>query len=167
MFKKSLILGVISFFAGVFLSFTYILTKPIIAQQKLNAEQESISLLLPNVSRVEKKEDEGMVYYRCYDNGELIGYALIASIIGYSSEIKIMVAIDKHKMIKGIKVLEQQETPGLGAKIAESWFEDQFKEKKIEDLIIGKGIDAISGATISSKAVTDATKKVIEKFSTD
>jgi len=198
MFKKGIILGIISFVAAVLLSFTYILTKPIIAQQSLKSEQESISAFLPNVDRIEKieeeekicpvrknhvrkgkddkgdyketkRKDEGRkfsnrVYYKCYSQGKLVGYALIASAFGYSSEIKVMIALDKDKVIKGIKVLDEKETPGLGSKISDDYFTGQFKDKKAGELILGESIEAISGATISSRAVIEAVKKEVEEF---
>jgi len=198
MFKKGIILGIISFVAAVLLSFSYILTKPIIAQQSLKSEQESISAFLPNVDRIEKieeeekiypvrknhvrkgkdgkgdyketkRKDEGRkfsnrVYYKCYSQGKLVGYALIASAFGYSSEIKVMIALDKDKVIKGIKVLDEKETPGLGSKISDDYFTGQFKDKKAGELILGESIEAISGATISSRAVIEAVKKEVEEF---
>lgn len=167
MFKKGLILGIISFVAAVLLSLTYILTKPIIAQQELNSERESISAFLPNIDKIEKIENEGKVYYKCYSQGRLIGYGLVIFAPGYSSEIKVMIAVDKQKIIKGIKVLEQQETPGLGSKIAEDEFTEQFKNKKAEELILGENIDAISGATISSKAVIETVEKRVQEFHID
>lgn len=167
MFKKGLILGIISFVAAVLLSLTYILTKPIIAQQELSSERESISAFLPNIDKIEKIENEGKVYYKCYSQGRLIGYGLVIFAPGYSSEIKVMIAVDKQKIIKGIKVLEQQETPGLGSKIAEDEFTEQFKNKKAEELILGENIDAISGATISSKAVIETVEKRVQEFHID
>ena len=167
MFKKGLILGIISFVAAVLLSLTYILTKPIIAQQELNSERESISAFLPNIDKIEKIENEGKVYYKCYSQGRLIGYGLVIFAPGYSSEIKVMIAVDKQKIIKGIKVLEQQETPGLGSKIAEDEFTEQFKNKKAEELILGENIDAISGATISSEAVIETVEKRVQEFHID
>jgi len=195
MFKKGLILGIISFVAAVLLSFTYILTKPIIAQQSLESEEEAISAFLPNVDRIEKEEkvypvrknhvrkgkddkggykeregkDEGhkfsnRVYYKCYSQGKLVGYALITSASGYSSEIKVMIALDKDKVIKGIKILDEKETPGLGSKISDDYFTAQFKDKKAGELILGESIEAISGATISSRAVIEAVKKEVEEF---
>ncbi|MCK4859956.1 MAG: RnfABCDGE type electron transport complex subunit G, partial [Candidatus Omnitrophica bacterium] len=159
-----LILGTISFCAAVLVSLTYILTKPIIAQQSLNIERKSISTFLPDVEKIEKVENEAGIYYKCYREGKLLGYALVVLADGYSSNIKLIAVIDSKKIIKGIKVLEQQETPGLGTKITEPWFEDQFKNKETGRLVLGKDIEAISGATISSNAVVEAVKKEIEQF---
>lgn len=163
MFKKTMVLGLICFFSALFLSFAYLITTPIIAQQELRSEKEGISDFLPGIDKIEKKKGE-RTYYCCYKKGEVVGYGLIVFAQGYASKIKLMVVIDKDKTIKGIRVLEQRETPGLGAKISEDWFENQFKEKKAEDLILGEDIEAISGATISSQAVTEAVRKSVEEF---
>jgi len=164
MFKKTMVLGLICFFSALFLSFAYLITTPIIAQQELKSEKEGISDFLPGIDKIIEEKKGEKTYYCCYKKGEIVGYGLIVFAQGYASEIKLMVVIDKDKTIRGIRVLEQRETPGLGAKISEDWFENQFKEKKAEDLILGEGIEAISGATISSQAVTEAVRKSVEEF---
>jgi len=66
--------------------------------------------------------------------------------------------------LTGMTVLSHLETPGLGARIQESWFQEQFKGKSADDPFIAKqDIDAISGATISSKAVGDIIKDTLDK----
>ena len=77
-----------------------------------------------------------------------------------------MVGIDKNNKITGIEVISQQETPGLGAKIKESSFLQQFIGKTLEELKIKKDggkIDAVTGATISSRAVTNGVRQAIEQ----
>ena len=72
-----------------------------------------------------------------------------------------MVGMDTNGIITHIKILSQDETPGLGAKIvevangeSEPWFQRQFSGKKASDL--DHAVDAITGATITSKAVIDS-----------
>ena len=118
--------------------------------------------------------------------GAVVGYACIAEGEGYSSTIKTMVGITPDGKIIGLKILSQKETPGLGARIEEAassktlkdlfrrgakkeekdaeekpWFQKQFIGKKPEDLHIEK-MDAITGATISSKAVIDSVREKIK-----
>lgn len=102
------------------------------------------------------------------EDGSVAGYAIISSANGYNGENKVLVGFNEDAtMITGIVITEQAETPGLGAKIVENSFIEQFKEQSsITPLSVVKGIKpeeakegeiaAISGATISSSSVVDA-----------
>lgn len=88
---------------------------------------------------------------------------------GFGGKIELIIGMLMDGTITGYKVIEQKETPGLGTKIAEKKFADQFiglnsyihKIKLKKD---GGEIDAVTGATISSKAVIDAVKKAIVTY---
>ena len=80
-----------------------------------------------------------------------------------------MAALDKDFKIIAIKVTEQTETPGLGTNSTQPKFTDQFKGKTSEQLIVDKDggappncIKAITGATITTRAVTNSLKEAIE-----
>ena len=114
-------------------------------------------------------EDSTFTYYiGKKEDGSIAGYAIISSAKGYNGENKILVGFDENaETITGIVITEQAETPGLGARITENSFREQFKnQSSIVPLSIVKGIKpeeagdgeiaAISGATISSSSVVDA-----------
>ncbi len=111
------------------------------------------------------------------DNGETVGYAFIAEGAGYAGNISIMAGADKKlSELRGLYVMEQLETPGLGNRIAEDRFQDQFKGVKISPQIEyvknkkpskDNEIQAITGATISSKAVVDNLNKSIARIKKD
>jgi electron transport complex protein RnfG len=129
-------------------------------------EEEKILLMLrnifPDMSNYELKDD----IYIVYKDKETIGYAFIAVGKGYGGEINTFVGIDKDFTIKQITVISNSETPGLGAKITESFFTDQFKGLRSSDVKLNKDggkIDAITGATISSRAVTDSVRQELDK----
>ena len=96
---------------------------------------------------------------------KVAGYAFIAEGNGYQGIIKLIIGVDpKFTEIKGMEVLESQETPGLGAEIAGSKFRKQFENlpitQKIEYVKNQKPtkpnqIEAITGATISSRTVVN------------
>ncbi len=123
---------------------------------------EEITNLLENIfPQMSNYEIENEIYV-IYQDGEKTGYAFTASGSGYGGNIDILVGIDSGFKIKGISILSQTETPGLGAGITESSFTDQFKGLSINDIALkseGGKIDAITGATISSRAVVDAIQK--------
>jgi len=79
---------------------------------------------------------------------------------GYSSYIHILASVDKNFILKKISVLGHGETPGLGDEIEKEYFQKQFEGKTVDTLVVIKGetpdkIQAITGATISSRAVTE------------
>jgi len=122
--------------------------------------------IFPDMSRYEL-EDE---VYIIYKDSEKAGYAFKASGSGYGGNIDILVGLDNSFGIKGISILSQTETPGVGTKITESSFTDQFKGLSLSDIALkseGGKIDAITGATISSRAVVDAIQeKMVEIIDT-
>jgi len=136
--------------------------------EDLAAELAADNQMLTIKSRVvEVKKNGTTKYYTVYDawlpEGKMVGHVVKAAGQGYADKIELLVGLDAQgKRITGLFVLEQKETPGLGAKILEDAWRGQFKEKSTEKtLSVVKGgevkedeIDAISGATISSNSVT-------------
>jgi electron transport complex protein RnfG len=132
------------------------------------------------------------VYYTAYTSearDAVRGYTFTAYGKGYSSTIETIVGMIPDGSISGIKIVSQKETPGLGAKVQEvasrntlwaviggnavdetgalPWFQEQYKLLRAADLTVVKspgddGILAITGATISSDAVTDSVKRGLE-----
>jgi electron transport complex protein RnfG len=102
-------------------------------------------------------------------NPETIGYIVQSFAKGYSSHINILFSVDKNFIVQRMNILHHAETPGLGDEIVKPWFKNQFKGKDLEHLVVDKTgtrkdyIQAITGATISSRAVTeDGVKKGLE-----
>jgi electron transport complex protein RnfG len=133
----------------------------IIAQAQ--AEQDAgLKEVMPEATNFEAMETNGeVVYYKVYKNDVLLGAAFKATAKGYSSEIQTMVGMTKDGQITAIKVLSQNETPGLGSRITEPSFTGQFANKSVEGL---NEISAITGATISSTAVMNSVKARAEEI---
>ena len=99
---------------------------------------------------------------------EDVGYIVEGYGKGYSSYIHLLASVDKNFVVKTITILAHAETPGLGDEIEEDYFLSQFEGKRADNLVVIKGetedkIEAISGATISSRAVTeDGVRKGVE-----
>ena len=88
---------------------------------------------------------------------------------GYSGRIELMVGIDTEGKIKNIEVLNHKETPGLGSKIKDQSFISQFIGQSLDSFDFrpkkdGGQVDAISGATISSRAFAEAVKLSLEAY---
>ncbi|MHB1483579.1 MAG: RnfABCDGE type electron transport complex subunit G [Saccharofermentanales bacterium] len=106
-------------------------------------------------------------------NSDVIGLVVISAAKGYSGDVTIMSGISLDRKVSGIKVISDNETPGLGKKIADEPFTRRFLNKKSGLLFSLKEtgedvnkIDAITGVTISSTAMVNALNLAIE-FSSD
>lgn len=107
------------------------------------------------------------VYYEAYAKKDLIGYCFYTKDVapedkGYSGQIEMVVAISKDLSIKNIKVIKHSETIEYTESISSQDFLSQFKGKNPNDkFLIGEDIDAVTHATISSKAVADTLKRAL------
>jgi electron transport complex protein RnfG len=159
--RISIPLILICIVSGATLTASNDLTKERIDAVEQRAINESLSMIFPGAS-FNKTDD----YYIARMNGEEIGYAFIAEGRGYSSTIQTMVGMYQNGTISRIYVISQTETPGLGTRIAEPDFTNQFSGKPTEDIRLRKDgglIDAITGATISSRAITEIVRTRAEE----
>lgn len=182
--KIGVILMIYSVAAGASLAYVNILTKQRITANKAASEDAARKEVLPGMDGGFEEKDVirvGSYDYPCWtgykDKAKTTrgGFVFIARGKGYSSVIETMVGVGADGRITGIKVISQQETPGLGTKITEvrhgesdSWFYRQFKGKSAEDNIKvkkdGGTIDAVTGATISPRAVTNSVNKGLARL---
>lgn len=161
---------VITFASATSLGYVYELTKEPIAQAKLNKKIEAIKQVVPtfdnnpNDEMYEVAMDNGFILelYPAKMQDSLVGTAVKTfTKNGFSGEIWLMVGFTPDGSIIDVSVLEHKETPGLGTKMAEPTFKDQFKTKtptsyKLSVKKDGGDVDAITAATISSRAFCDA-----------
>ncbi|MBM3248857.1 MAG: RnfABCDGE type electron transport complex subunit G [Candidatus Omnitrophica bacterium] len=172
MIRYGLILLLICFCASLVLSVTYKFTHNRIEAQGASEEQNALHKIYPEASDFDTEKLQEKTYYMAKQDNKLLGYIIKAETQGYSSVITMLVGFNPKGEIKGIEILFQAETPGLGAKISEvisgenkPWFLAQFQGKQAKDLDL-KNIQAITGATISSRAVLDGVKKSVSDFLT-
>lgn len=171
MVKFGLVLGVICLAATLVLALTYEVTKPKIDAEMDNEEQAALKTIMPEADLFKPGTVEGIKYFEALKGPALIGYCLKVTGSGYGGYMRIIVGIDTSGVIKGVRILENQETPGLGSKINEvrpgesgPYFLKQFIGKNAKTVALKKDVDAITGATISSKAVTDAINSAASEF---
>ncbi len=159
MLRYGLTLALICILASGLLATVNSVTRPRIIAQAKAEEESSLKEVLPMAEYFKpvKSLDE-ILYYKAEDkDGKFIGVAFKVAGKGYSSTIETMVGMTKEGAINAIKILSQNETPGLGAGVAEESFTSRFASKNIQNL--GTQVEAITGATISSKAVIDSVEK--------
>lgn len=167
-------LVIISALAALLLGITFIPTSEQLQKNIEEAQKQILADLMPDANdfeAVEGAEDaEGqreILYYRAVDDsGNVIGYAFFKEQRGSQGPIVVAGAVDSSfANVLGMDVLSHEETPGLGAKITSQEFQSQFQDVPLSQLELsssGGSIDAITGATVSSRAVVDALDTKIE-----
>ena len=182
MFKLGLNLLIISAVAALLLALTNSVTASTIAQRNEQANAEARKLVLESAQDFEQVKDaktdnsKGVEVSEIYEakdaSGNTVGYTLKVLPSGYGGTIELMVGIDSaNGQVSGINVVSNSETAGLGAKATDPEFSDQYKGKPLEELSVLKNgtpgdteIKAISGATITSTAVTNGVDAAIEVY---
>ena len=155
------IIGVIS---GALLSEINSWAAPKIEANRKAETKRAIFVVQAEAKKYEKIDNVEFELYEVFDdNDNSLGYALPYEGNGFQGKIRLIIGINKELTnLYGLEVLEQVETPGLGTKVTETPFTDQFKELLVTPEITSvKGvapqnpneIQAITGATISSKAI--------------
>lgn len=165
--RSVLVLVVVTAVSGALLATFYHAMSPLIAARQQAREVElGLKGLLPQAAAFEKVADvDGTPVFEARDaSGAPLGLALFVEAEGYGGPIRLAVALDPQaRRLTGVRVLQQSETPGLGARITEEAFLRQFEGKALDDPFLpGEDVEAISGATISSTAVCDGVYRAIE-----
>lgn len=148
-----------------------------IAQQSEAKAQQARAVVLPTADTYEEVEgvdvDGVQDCYKGIANGKTVGYTFTTTANGYGGAIEVMVGIDSQSgEISGVSILSQSETPGLGANAVNSSFTDQYKQEAKEITVIKNAapqdgeVEALTGATITSKAVTNAVNQAVTAYET-
>ena len=179
--KHTIILTIITLVSGVALGAVYEITKAPIANAQEEAKQEAYKQVFEDADsfddlEVDAKEaaeavkaagvDDGAEINEAVEakqGGETIGYVITATDPnGYGGDIQVSVGIQNDGTVNGIAILSINETAGLGMKASEPEFYEQYSGKQTDHFYVskdggeGEQIDAISGATITTRAVTGA-----------
>ena len=167
-------LMVITIVSGGVLGFVYGLTKPAIDQVEANKNLKAINEVLKSdveIVSTETKDIDDLTYNLAYDaEGNFIGAAIKTySKNGFGGKIELMVGMLANGILNKVSVLSQAETPGLGANMVNDKFKGQFEGKNPATFKLmvkkdGGDVDAITAATISSRAVSEAIKKAADGF---
>jgi electron transport complex protein RnfG len=164
-------LTLIAVVAAVVLTATYGVTKEQL--EKLAAEAGGPDKQLLEMGVVHdatkfKLVGGGEICYEAYDGGDLIGYGAMAEVQGMQGMITLAVGVDPDFVVTGVVVVSQKETAAVGDKIQKQpEFAAQFAGVGLDGLALssdGGQIDGISGATISSRYVTDGVVEIIGKM---
>jgi Na+-translocating ferredoxin:NAD+ oxidoreductase subunit G len=162
--KLGLTLAIFCVISAGMLAYVFMMTVPRIEANAKASFEGSLREVLPGAESFKNVAASGTKseIYEGYAGGRAVGLAVKVSPRGYSGEIVMLVGVDPELHVKGMKILNQRETPGLGANVEKPKFQKQFIGKGGKDAIEPKkDIDAITGATISSRAVCEGVKTVL------
>lgn len=182
--KNAFILMAITLVSGIFLGGVYGITKEPIKQQKAQAKAEAYKSVFPGAEKFTAIDDEkasaeeaakvlagsGLSAEKINEvlkaedaSGKTLGVVMnITTGEGYSGDIIFTMGIKSDGTVNGIAFLTLAETAGLGMKAGDDAFKSQFSDKKVEEFNYTKTgakadgeIDALSGATVTTNAVTN------------
>jgi electron transport complex protein RnfG len=175
--KIAVNLVVIYVVGGLILAAVYAKTSPIMYRNAEEQKKQALKELIPDADKIEKLGDWSIhekhaEYFIAKKGEDTIGYIVQSYGKGYSSYINTLCAVDKDFIVQKINILGHAETPGLGDEIELDYFKVRLKGKDIAHLKVLKTetteyVEAISGATISSRAVTEDAVKNGVKFLMD
>lgn len=184
--KDTLILFAITVVAAILLGMVYEITKDPIAQAEEQAKVTAYQTVFPELVKTEQNADLDACVAASADmiaqypdlvgseivealvaadaSGNPLGLVLtVANTKGYGGRVEFTMGVDNSGMLKGIEFLTLNETAGLGMKAKNDDFKDQFKDVNVTQFAFAKAkiagdveVDAISSASITTKAVTRA-----------
>ncbi|MBR1560032.1 MAG: RnfABCDGE type electron transport complex subunit G [Clostridia bacterium] len=192
--RPVIVLTAITLIAGIALSGVYSMTKDTIEAAHSLANAASFRAVVPDAETFEASDAvaqavadlQGQVYgtsfgrayineaYTGYDaDGNVAGYVVRAtSSDGFDGDVSMAVGFDPDGVVNGIDFTELNETPGMGMRVADPEFKDQFNGKAVTQFTLGKSgtstsddmIDSVSGASTTSGAVVNAVNAAIDFF---
>ncbi len=166
-------LVLISMVMSAALAFVYIKTKGPIEAAARQKEIDAIKQVLPPFDSdpaTAKTENDGVVIYRLNNQKKPVGYAVKTyTEKGFSGHIEMMAGFLPDGSIYNVSILQHKETPGLGTKMSDQRFAKQFLGKNPSEFTLrvrkdGGQVDAITAATISSRAYCDALQRAYDKL---
>ena len=172
-------LFVICLIVSALLAGTNFLTKGPIADNELKKSQEAMAAVCPEAASFEEISSSDYQAYKALDeSGETIGCAVTVTSKGYGGDVAVMVGISTEGetalgKVTGVEILSHSETPGLGANAANENFRKEYNQditasgfSVVKDGTGGGDgrIDAITGATITSNAVTNAVNEAVNIY---
>ena len=143
------------------------ITAPIIAQNDVEKLNSSLALVLDADTFTETDAEENVQVYLAKKGGEQVGVCVVCTETGYGGDVKVLVGVKADSTVTGVQILSHSETAGLGANAEKESFRTQYIGKTSGVSVVKNSpkdneIQAISGATITSNAVTRAVNRAIE-----
>lgn len=176
-FKVIIVLVLIAMFSAMLLAYVSKVTEGPIAENKKAETKRAIKIVLKGLENITYPDNPAQMeidkspvkYFKAVDNDSaVVGYALIVKgPNGFTNDFDMMVGLDSVGQIIDTYVLDHKETPGLGDGMLKEPFKAQFRGKTLQNTKWnvtkdGGDIDALTAATITSRAFTDGVKRALE-----
>lgn len=166
-FRIALNLAMACLISGVILAVTYFLTNPIAVQKTAELNTQAMKELVTDADSFKKVAGKDG-WYTANKGNNIIAYIVPIDTKGFGGAIQMLVAVSPEGKEVNFTILQSKETPGLGDNASKDSFKDQFKGKGSDQMVVVKDpsnkvdIDAMTGATITSRAVTKGVKEAID-----
>jgi len=154
--------------SGLIIAATYFITAPIATQKNAMLKEQAMKDLVVNADSF-KTVPKKAQWYAAEKKGKVIAYIVPSETKGYGGKIEMLVAVSNNGKVIDYNILTANETPGLGSNASKDSFRERFKGKKSEALKVVKdpsnkiNIQAMTGATITSTAVTKGVKEAVDE----
>jgi electron transport complex protein RnfG len=167
-FQVAMNLAAACMISGVIIAATYFVTAPVAMRKNEEIKQQAMQSLVKDADSfkaIEGKAD----WFTAEKDGKVIAYVVPGESKGFGGAIKLLIAISNEGKVIDFNILAHNETPGLGDNASKDPFRKQFKGKLAQSLIVVKdpaninNIQAMTGATISSVAVTNGVEHAVEE----
>jgi len=168
-FKIIVVLTLSALLSGAVLAWFNQFTEARVIENRLAELRKSLSEVVPGMTRYDDLvRERNFALYKVWAGDSVAGYAVEAVGNGYQDKIRVLFGVaPDFSRIYALRVLDQKETPGLGARITEPWYLKGWKNRAATLLVLVKGreatksneIQAITGATITSRAVVSIVNK--------
>ena len=162
--KPTVVLLCICIIIPLALAVTNAVTSDRITELERKNTESTMAALIKADEYTEKTFDKGgFTYYEAVKDGKTVAYIFKTAAKGYGGDDSVMTALSPDGKISNLAILDvSSETPGLGQNASKKEFYGQFKDKT--DKVAITDIDTVTGATITSKAVTAAVNEAVESF---
>jgi electron transport complex protein RnfG len=165
-FKIGINLTIACLLSGAIIAGTYAVTAPIAAKADAAMKVQAMKDLVAGAQEFKPIQGKKQ-WYAAMKNGKVVAYVVPAVSNGYGGEIDMLAAVTPEGKVINFKILQANETPGLGSRASEPSFHKEFAGKTAKDLVVvkvpsTKNIQALTGATITSRAVTKGIREAVE-----
>ncbi|OPX89996.1 MAG: Electron transport complex protein RnfG [Pelotomaculum sp. PtaB.Bin104] len=167
-FKIALNLTMACFVSGIIIAGVYFTTADAALEKAAELKTVAMKALVQEANKFEPIEGkEG--WFKAEKDGKILAYVVPSESKGYGGVIRLLVAVSSDGKVLNYDITGHNETPGLGDKANQEPFKSQLIGKTAKNLTVVKdpsdkeNVQAMTGATISSKAVTNGVKKAVEE----
>ncbi len=171
LFRIASVLTLICTLVATLIAVVYALTDDVYQANLMATKQAAIAGLFEqdtvDCERLPAQQNEPQELYRVTKNGELLGFCANVQSAGFGGDIDMMVALSPAGVMLGVDIVAMSETPGLGSRVGEVDHLAQYQGLDVytDPPVLGENVDAISGATISSKAVLAGVNTALDALS--